>query len=169
VELYVPPGSGRRHALRLVLEILSFRPARRGTRLSAALAYAGRVLHTRSIIFLISDFLTDPEADPELLDAARRCGKDHDLVPIRLTDPGGATLPNVGLLAVFDPETGARRLVDTGSARVRARYAKARSDRSERMSALLRELRLDVIEVDTTQDYVPRLIGFFHRRDRTSR
>jgi uncharacterized protein (DUF58 family) len=169
VELYVPAGSGRRHALRLVLELLSFRPSHRGTRLSAALSYIARVLHRRSIVFFISDFLTSAEADPDFLRAARRCGKQHDLVPIRLNDPAAATLPDVGLLAVFDPESGTRRLVNTGSAGVRARFAKAWSDRHDRMSALLRELRLDVINVDTTQDCVPQLIGFFRRRDRASR
>jgi uncharacterized protein (DUF58 family) len=169
VERYVPAGSGRRHALRLVLELLSFRPSHRGTRLSAALSYASRVLHRRSIVFLISDFLTSGEADPDLLRAARRCGKQHDLVPIRLNDPAAATLPDVGLLAVFDPETGTRRLVNTSSARVRARFAQGGSDQHDRMSSLLRELRLDVIDVDTTQDYVPQLIAFFRRRHRASR
>lgn len=169
VEAYVPPGSGRRHALRLVLKALSFRPERGGTRLSAALAWATRVLPIRSIVFLISDFLTDARADPDLPEAARRCSLEHDLVPIRLTDPGGATLPDIGMLAVVDPETGMRRLVDTGSARVRTRYAKAQSDQHEEMSTLLRELRLDVVDVDTTQDYIPRLVGFFHRRERMPR
>jgi uncharacterized protein (DUF58 family) len=169
VELYVPAESGRRHALRLVLEVLSFRPSGRGTRLSSALAYASRVLHRRSLVFLISDFLTDAEADPDFRPAARRFSKEHDLVPIRLTDPRGETLPNVGLLAVFDPETGARTFVDTSGALVRARYAEARSRQRDRMSSLLRELQLDVIEVDTTEDYVPRLIGFFRRRDGVSR
>jgi len=169
VELYVPAGSGKRHALRLVLELLSFQPRHRGTRLSAALSYSSHVLHRRTIVFLISDFLTGADVDPDLLPAVRRCAKEHDLVPIRLNDPAATTLPDVGLLAVFDPETGTRRLVDTSSARVRTRFAKAWSDQHDRMSSLLRELRLDVINVDTTQDYVPQLIGFFRRRDRASR
>lgn len=169
VELYVPAGSGRRHALRLVLEILTFRPAHRATRLSTALGFASRVLHVRSIILLISDFLTDEHVDPELRHALRRCRRDHDLVPIRLTDPGGAALPNVGMLAVVDPETGMRRIVNTGSARVRARYAQARLDQQAHMSSLLRDLRLEVVEVDTRRDYVPALVGYFRRRDRTSR
>jgi uncharacterized protein (DUF58 family) len=165
VERYVPPGAGRRHILRLLLELLSFEPAHRGTRLSTALAYTSRVLHRRSVIFLISDFLTSAAVDPDFLRAARRCAKEHDLVPIRLTDPGGAALPDVGMLSVFDPETATRRLVNTSSARVRERFAEARTEQHERMSSLLRELRLDVIDVDTTLDYVPRLIRFFRRRD----
>ena len=90
-------------------------------------------------------------------------------MPIRLSDPGGATLPDVGLLAVFDPESGARRLIDTASPRARSRYAESWSSQHQRTSSLLRELQLDVIDVDTTQDYVPRLIAFFRRRDRVSR
>jgi hypothetical protein len=86
-----------------------------------------------------------------------------------MIDPAATTLPNVGMLAVFDPETGARRLVNTSSARVRARFAEAWSAQHERMSSLLRELRLYVVNVDTTQDYVPQLIGFFRRRDRAAR
>jgi uncharacterized protein (DUF58 family) len=165
VERYVPPGAGRRHILRLLLELLSFKPAHRGTRLSTALAYTSRVLHRRSVIFLISDFLTSAAVDPDFLRAARGCAKEHDLVPIRLTDPGGPALPDVGMLSVFDPETATRRLVNTSSARVRERFAEARTEQHERMSSLLRELRLDVIDVDTTLDYVPRLIRFFRRRD----
>jgi len=166
VELYVPARSGRRHVLRLVLEILSFQPAGQGTRLSAALEYAQRVLHTRSTIFLISDFVTSAKSDPQLAGAARSCSARHDLIPIRLTDPGGATLPDVGMLAVFDPETQARKVVNTSSAKVRARYAQANADRHMEISHLLRFLGLDVIEVDTTQDYVTRLVGFFRRRER---
>ncbi len=70
---------------------------------------------------------------------------------------------------MFDPETGARRVVNTSSAGVRERFARSWADRHEQMSALLRELRLDIVDVDTTRDYVPQLIGFFRRRDRASR
>jgi uncharacterized protein (DUF58 family) len=169
VELFVPPDSGRRHVMRLVLELLSFRPSGRGTRLSSALEYASRVLHRRSAIFLVSDFLLDEKSDPDFARAARRVKRDHDLVPIRLTDPGGAELPNVGLLALVDPETGERLIVDTGSASNRRKYSKGTSAQRERMAALFRELRLDTVEVSTDEDYVPALIHFFRQRDRVSR
>jgi len=154
--------------MRLVLELLSFRPSGRGTRLSTALEYASRVLHRRSAIFLVSDFLLDDDTDPEFASAARLVKRDHDLVPIRLTDPGGAVLPNAGLLALVDPETGERLIVDTGSAAKRRGYAEGKAAQRDRMTALFRELRMDTIEVSTAEDYVPALIRFFRQRERVS-
>jgi uncharacterized protein (DUF58 family) len=169
VEAFIPPDSGRRHALRLVLELLSFRPAGRRTRLSSGLEYASRVLHRRATVFLVSDFLTDLSADPGLARIARRFAREHDLVPIRINDPGGDTLPEVGLVALSDPETGRRVVVDTGSARVRARFEAARASQRADITSLFRELRLDTIEVDARGDHVPPLIRFFRRRMRVLR
>lgn len=168
VELFVPPDSGRRHALRLVLELLSFRPESKGTRLSAALEYASRVLHRRAAVFVVSDFLMDRTSDPALASATRRLARDHDVVPIRLTDPGGDDLPDVGLIALVDPESGERRVIDT-RAGVRRRYRDLKADQRAEITGLFRELRLDVVEVTTTADYVPALIHFFRRRERASR
>ena len=77
-------------------------------------------------------------------------------------------LPNVGLLALVDPETGERIIVDTGSAAKRRGYAEGTAAQRDRMTALFRELRMDTVEVSTTEDYVPALIHFF-RRGRVSR
>ncbi|MBM4182965.1 MAG: DUF58 domain-containing protein [Gemmatimonadetes bacterium] len=169
VERFIPPDSGRRHALRLVLEVLSHRPRRRGTKLSAALEYASRVLRRRSVVFLVSDFLTDAEADPALERTMRRVSRQHDLVPIRLTDPAADVLPDVGLLALVDPETGVRRLVNTRSRAARALYEVAKQRQREGISGLFRELRLDAVEIDTRRDYVPPLIHFFRRRELAAR
>ncbi|MDH3206811.1 MAG: DUF58 domain-containing protein [Gemmatimonadota bacterium] len=168
VELFVPPDSGRRHALRLVMELLSFRPEGRGTKLSAGLEYASRVLHRRAAVFVVSDFLMDEATDPRLAKAARRLGRDHDVVPIRLTDPAGDDLPDVGLLALVDPETGERRVIDTRR-RVRDAYKARKASQRGDIAALFRELRMDAIEVATDDDYVPALIRFFRRRERMSR
>jgi len=168
VELFVPPDSGRRHSLRLVMELLSFRPEGRGTKLSAALDYASRVLHRRAAIFVVSDFLMDHASDPALASATRRLARDHDVVPIRLTDPAGDDLPDVGLIALVDPETGERRVIDT-RASVRKRYRERKAAQRAEITSLFRELRLDVVEVATTDDYVPALIHFFRRRERASR
>lgn len=169
VEHFVPPDTGRRHALRLVLDLLAFRPEGRGTVLSEGLGYAERVLRQRTTVFVISDFLTTPGTDPDLPHAARKLAWDHDLVPIRLTDPAASELPNVGMLAVTDPETGARRVLNTSAARVRDAYRdRARTTRGI-VDALFRDLRLDVVDIDTTEDYVPPLIGFFRARARALR
>jgi uncharacterized protein (DUF58 family) len=168
VERFVPPGSGRRHALRLVLELLAFRPAGRRTRLSAGLEYASRVLHRRATVFLISDFLTDRTSDLGLARVARRFSREHDLVPMRLTDTP-RELPSVGLVALFDPETGRRVVVNTSSAEARAGYTAACASQRASITSLFRELRLDVVDLDTAHDLVPPLIRFFRRRMKVSR
>lgn len=169
VERFVPPDTGRRHALRLVLELLAYRPEGRGTALSAGLRFAEKVLRQRTTVFLISDFLTSEAADAALPHAARKLAWDHDLVPIRLTDPAAAELPNVGLIAVTDPETGERRVVNTGSRRVRAAHRERAESARGGIDSIFRDLRLDVVDIDTTADYLPPLIGFFRRRARALR
>jgi uncharacterized protein (DUF58 family) len=169
VEHFIPPDTGRRHALRLVLELLAYRPKGRGTRLSEAIRFAEKVLRQRSTVFVISDFLTGPMADPDLALAARQLAWDHDVVPIRLTDPRASELPNVGLVAVTDPETGERCVVNTSSRRVRARFHDAAERTRHANDALFRDLQLDTVDLVTTEDYLPPLIGFFRRRARTSR
>jgi len=169
VEHFIPPDTGRRHALRLVLEILAYHPEGRGTRLSVGLGFAEKVLRQRTTVFLISDFLTGEAADPGLGHAARRLAWDHDLVPIRLTDPAAAELPNVGMLAVTDPESGSRRVLNTGSKRVRADFRDRAAAVRAAMDNVFRDLQLDTIDLDTTEDYLAPLIGFFRRRARAFR
>ena len=169
VEYFIPPDTGRRHAMRLVLELLSHRPESRSTMLSAGLRYADRVLRQKTTVFLISDFLTGPEVDSELIRAARKLAWYHDLVPIRLIDPAAGSLPKVGMLALDDPETGHRRVLNTNKRKVRDSWKAHSQQVQERMSDLFRDLKLDVVDVDTRHDYLPPLIGFFRRRARMQR
>jgi uncharacterized protein (DUF58 family) len=169
VERFIPPDTGRRHALRCVLELLAFRPEGRGTALSAGLGFAEKVLRQRTTVFLISDFLTSGAADPPLAHAARKLAWDHDLVPIRLFDPAAGELPSVGLLAVIDPETGERRVVNTSSRRAREAHRERVAHARRGIDDFFRDLQLDVVDIDTTGDYLPPLIGFFRRRAKVLR
>ncbi len=169
VEYFIPPDTGRRHAMRLVLELLSHKPESRSTTLSAGLRYADRVLRQKTTVFLISDFLTGPEVDSELIRAARKLAWYHDLVPIRLIDPAAGNLPKVGMLALDDPETGHRRVLNTNKRKVRDSWKAHSQQVQERMNDLFRDLKLDVVDVDTRPDYLPPLIGFFRRRARMQR
>ena len=169
VELFIPPNTGRRHALRLVLELLSYAPTGSGTKLSAGLEYLSKVLRRRAAVFLISDFLVDTAADPALPHVARRFSHQHDLVPVRLSDPGYSALPDVSLLAVVDPETGRRRVVDTSDPQSRKEYGERAEQTRGDVTDLFRELGLDFVEASTAEDYVPVLIEFFRRRERAIR
>ncbi len=167
VEGFAPPRKGRRHVLRLVRDLLSFHPRSRGTDLSAGLEFAVRIAPARSILFLFSDFqLGDWERfSGALTGAAAR----HDVVAVHLDDPADAAIPAVGLLAVRDPETGERVVMDTSSRAARDRYARLVAEEGERARRLFRRLRVDEIHLRTDAPFVPPLLGFFRRRERRLR
>jgi uncharacterized protein (DUF58 family) len=168
VEWFVPPRKGRRHVLRLTRDLLAFEPARSGTDLGAALAFARRILGHRSLVFLFSDF--------QLGDAWEAVGKAlaglrarHDVIACHLTDPVDFELPRVGLLRVVDPETGERVVLDTSSGAVRGRYAALVNEDAERARRAFAKLGIDEIRLRTDLPYAPALLNFFRRRERRVR
>ncbi len=164
VEKFVPPRKGRKHALRLVSEILQFRPEGRATDLSAALEYLRRALRRKSVAFLISDFLDDPERFGRSLRIAAR---KHDLVPVRLGDRLERSLPPLGLTWVEDPETGETFRADLSDRHVRARYEEAAAAADEKLSRLFARTRLDAVSLRADDaDYVRPLLAFFEARAR---
>ena len=167
VELFVPPAKGRRHVLRILRDLLAFRPAGAGTDLGGALEYALRVLRSRSIVFLVSDFqgTQDERAGKALTVAAHR----HDVVPVVLTDPAEAELPDAGLIEVADPETGQRVVVDSGSEAVRERYAEAVRDERAALRRSFRRLGVDEISLATDEPTSSAILSFFRRRERRLR
>ncbi len=169
VEYFLAPDTGRRHAMRLVLDLLAYRPVGVGTRLSTALQYAERILRQRTTVFVISDFLTSEQSDPGLTHALRKLAWGHDVVPIRITDPTAHELPRIGMMAVTDPESGDRRVVNTWRRSVREEFRAKGATLRSNMDDLVRDLALDDVEIDTREDYLLPLIGFFRRRARRSR
>jgi uncharacterized protein (DUF58 family) len=164
VEKFVPPGKGIRHVLRLIRDILFFQPQRRGTCLREALDYLNRVLHRRTIVFLLSDFL-----DRDFEQSLKRTGRRHDLIAVRISDPREEELPAVGLLELEDAETGERVLLDTGSRAVRTAYAEAAQQRREALRQLTRSGGIDLVEVATDGTHLDALIRFFKLRERRLR
>jgi len=169
VELFIPPGTGRSHSLRLLLTLLTFRPKRRGTKPSKGLDFVARVCRPRSILFLISDFVLDASELKALSEVAPIVQLRHDLIPVRLVDSRSEELPDVGMVALLDPETGERRVVDAGDAAFRDSYRSDVARARDQVSALFRGLSLDIIEVDTKESYIPPLMRFFFRRERRYR
>jgi uncharacterized protein (DUF58 family) len=162
-ELFLPPRKGRRHVLRLVRDLLALKPEGRGTDITSAIAYATRVLRSRSIIFLVSDFqVPDVEALERAVSAA--AGR-HDVVPITLSDPADVELPDVGLLRIADPETGRAMTIDTSNPAARRRFAEAASEDRLRVRSLFRRLGLDEVELRTDEPFSGPLLAFFRRRE----
>lgn len=161
IERYIPPRKGKTHVLRLVRDILSFDPPARGTDLAGALEFLSRVLHRRSVIFLLSDFLDSGFERPLAALAVR-----HDVVALTLADRRDHELPNIGLIEVVEPETGERRWLDTGSPRVRQAYAVAAERVEADRKRVFQKAGVDVVPIDTLADYVQPLRRFFERRGR---
>ena len=161
VELYIAPKKGRAHTLRLIREILFFEPKGRGTEVGGALDYLNRVLHRRSVVFLISDFQA-PDFSRQLSVTSRR----HDLIAIPIVDPREEELPDVGLVTLEDAETGEQIEFNTSDPRARRAYI---ADAEQRTAERLRDFRrkgIDAISLQTDQDYVPALRAFFRNRER---
>jgi uncharacterized protein (DUF58 family) len=161
VELFIPPKKGRSHILRLVRELLEFRPAHRGTDIAEALRYLNSVIKKRSIAFLISDLMGQGYDD-----ALKIANRRHDLVVLRTGDPGEGELPNIGLVPFDDPETGRTTWVDTGSKRVRTAYRAEALKHQARTRALLRRSGIDHAVISTRDGYVRALMDLFRQRDR---
>ncbi|HEY1814717.1 MAG TPA: DUF58 domain-containing protein [Kofleriaceae bacterium] len=169
IERFVPPAKGRGHALRVVREILGCRPEGRGTDVAAAIELAGSISRRRSVMFLISDLEIGGDriaALTALTRAVRPVGAHHDVVAMQIRDPHERALPDVGLIAVEDAETGEVVQLDTSRRKVRARFAVLAETRAKEVRQLLRRSNVETVEIDTARSYVPTLLGFFAGRER---
>lgn len=166
VELFIPPRKGRKHVLRLIRELLAFQPQGKGTDIKLALDTVNRILKRRSIIFLVSDFLMEPESYRRAMTTTNR---RHDLVAVHLHDPLEVQVENVGLLALEDPETGELVWADTGSQAWRNAYQDRMARWQEGKRRAFQQAAVDRIDVSTGQDYTVPLMGFFKDRARRIR
>lgn len=164
IEKYLSPKKGRGHVLRVIREILAFKPKGRGTNLKAALDYLNHVQSRRAVTFVLSDFqVQDEEAVRKKL---RVASKRHDVVALSLRDPREEELPAVGLVELRDAETGERALVDTFDRNVREQFAARSRLRLEALRHLLRSASVDHVEIRCETDYMLPLIKFFKMRER---
>jgi uncharacterized protein (DUF58 family) len=164
VEHVVPPRKGRRHALRLIRDVLAFEPAGRGTDIAGTTEYLTKMLTRKAIIFLVSDF-QEPDIERPLKLLAQR----HDVVAVTLEDPSERALPDIGLVRFVDPETGEMFDVDTSNAAVRTQFDTSVSAEADRRRHLLRRLAIDEIAVRTNEGIMDPLLRFFRSRERRIR
>ena len=158
IETYVAPGRGSDHALRIVRDALAVEPAGRGTDLAGALRFAHRVLKRRSIVAVISDFQATEYERP--LGILRR---RHDVIAFHLWDPCEREVPDAGLVALLDPETGTRIVVDTAYEAARRSLAAANI---ESAAGIFKRTRVDALTLSTAEPYESPLSRFFKNRER---
>jgi uncharacterized protein (DUF58 family) len=158
IEGYIPPGHGRKHALRIVRDLLAKPPEGKGTDLAGALRFARRVLRRRGIVAILSDF--QATGYERALGVLRR---KHDVVALHLQDPGEAQVPSVGLVALIDPETGERIVADTSRPEVRRALA---DPVFEKARQVFKKTQVDAITLSTAESYEGPLRGFFRAREK---
>ncbi len=161
VELFVPPKKGRKHVLRLIRDLFAHEQQSTGTDLTTALNHLVHVLHRRSIVMVLSDFMDD-----HFESALRAVARRHDTIAVHMIDPVEVALPEVGLLEVTDAESGAQVLIDTSSERIRDLYEEEAAARHRSIDMIFRKLKVDKIPILTDESYVEPLIRFFRHRNR---
>ncbi|MCH2448683.1 MAG: DUF58 domain-containing protein [Gracilimonas sp.] len=159
IEKVVPPKKGRTHVLRLIRELFTTKPTGTGTDIADALSYINRLLDRRAIVVLASDF-RDEDFDKQL----RITNQKHDLVSIIISDHLEGELPDIGLVTLRDAETGAEKIVDTSSSKVRKAYKIKRMEQKAYIHDMMLKMKIDAVEVQTNQSYVKPLMNFFQRR-----
>ena len=171
VELFLPPRKGRKHILRLIRELLFFEPQGRRTSVSAGLAFLNHVLHRRSMIFLLTDFLHSFSADPkprgpgrDVLQEVGLTNARHDLICLHLHDPRESTLPPAGLVTIEDSETEELLELDSSRSGVREKYASLNANRLAELDRALRRAGVDTLSFSTGQSFAQTLQHFFETR-----
>lgn len=186
IEQYIPPRKGQKHVLRVIREILAHgsnpdgvaapdkhrrtwwssrrrrpRTPQQATHIAGALEFLLKGTKRRSVCFVVSDFF-----DEGFERALRTANRKHDVIAAHIIDPREKTIPDIGMVTLADPETGATQLFDTGSARFRNEFETLSQRRTEELEQRLRQSGIDYINIDTTESVVDPLIRFFRQRER---
>lgn len=160
IEKFIPPKKGKSHVLRIIRELLEFKPTNTRTNLELALKYLTNVIKKKSIVFLISDFY----ADSEYKDALKIANKKHDLVALRIVDKTETELPNVGLIKLRDNETGKLMWVDTSDKAFRKQFAVNYLKFEDDLKDIFNRSGTDATKIFTHENYVKPLMNLFKNR-----
>lgn len=159
IEKFVPPKKGRGHVLRIIREVLYFKPEGTGTDIAGALEYFNRVIRRRSVVFLVSDFFSEDFHRPLQI-----ANNKHDIITIKVSDPREMSFENVGLLELEDAETGEVYIVDTSSREFRDEFAARASEDASALKRQFRKINVDFINIRSDESYIVPLINFFRMR-----
>ena len=161
IERFIPPKKGKTHILRIIRELIEFKPENSKTNINEALRYVSNVIKKKSIVFIISDFM-----DKNFDDALKLTNKKHDLVAFKIYDPGENELPEVGLIRLQDAETGAIIEIDSSDKSVRKGFSLIAAQREKMLSESFAKSGVDWINLRTDRNYVQPLMKLFKKRGR---
>tara|TARA_R110002012_G_scaffold322083_1_gene554904 strand:- start:83602 stop:84468 length:867 start_codon:yes stop_codon:yes gene_type:complete len=159
IELYIPPKKGRSHVLRIIRELIEFKPQSQKTDIAEALKFLSNVMKRKAIVFVLSDFMTDDYRHNLKIAAGR-----HDISGIRVYDRHEETMPNLGMVQMQDQETGKSMLVNTASKSIRLGYSKHYNDRVTYFKESFSKSGAGAIDCRVDESYVKKLLGYFKQR-----
>jgi uncharacterized protein (DUF58 family) len=160
IEKFIPPKKGKSHILRIIRELINFTPQGKKTNITQALRYLTNVIKKKSIVFVVSDFLTEGFED-----AIKIANRKHDIVALRISDKAEKTLPNIGLIKVKDNETGEIKWVNTSDRIFRKNYEERSMQFTRKLDEIFNRAGVDHAEIDTVRGYVKPLMNLFRRRE----
>lgn len=166
IEKFIPPKKGKAHILRIIRELINFKPDSKKTNIASALQYFTNVIKKRSIAFLISDFIDESFSPGNTIgeDALKIANKKHDIVALRVYDEREKTIPAMGLVKMLDAESGKFRWIDTSNKKVREKFALWNAENDSNLNALFGRCGVDSVSLRTDQSYVRPLMTLFKRR-----
>ncbi|TYB78624.1 DUF58 domain-containing protein [Bizionia myxarmorum] len=159
IELYIPPKKGRSHVLRIIRELIEFKPKSQKTDIAEALKFLSNVMKRKAIVFILSDFMAEDYRHNLKIAAGR-----HDISGIRVYDKHEESMPNLGMVQMQDQETGERILVNTGSKSMRLAYGEHYTNRVNYFKESFSKSGAGVVDCRVDESYVKKLLGYFKQR-----
>jgi uncharacterized protein (DUF58 family) len=160
IELFIPPKKGRSHVLRIIRELLEFKPQSKKTDIAGAFKFLSRVMKKKAIVFVLSDFIADDDYQQTL----KIVGKKHDITGIRIYDKQEESIPNIGLVQMKDEETNQVQTINTASKKVRANYAQYYKDNAIYFEESFKKSGSGALATRVDESYVKKLLGYFKNR-----
>ncbi len=160
VEKYIPPKKGKSHVLRIIRELIEFKPENTGTDISEAVKYFNNVTKKRSITFIISDFI-----DNNFDDSLKIVSKKHDTIAVQIYDKAETAIPNLGLIKIKNPETNEFFIFDTSSKENRRLYKDWWDKKNIEINNIFKKAKIDSINIKTDESYIVPLQKFFKKRE----
>ena len=161
-EKYVKPAKGPSQAYQIIHTLVNLKPKSRKTDLAKAILTTLNIIKRRSVMIFISDFI-----DQEYFHNLKGLARKHDVVMIRITDKRETHLPKLGIVPVFDKESGKTVWVNTSFGNFRAKIADEYAKKQDELAIFARKHQINFVSVDTDEDYVPKLLKLFKIRNKT--
>jgi uncharacterized protein (DUF58 family) len=159
IELFIPPKKGKSHVLRIIRELIEFKPKSKKTNISIALKFLSSVLKKRAIVFMLSDFMDDNYEK-----TLKIAGSKHDLTGIRVYDKHDEEIPNLGMVPILDSETGKVQLINTSAKSVRTSYKGNASHLYNYYLNVFKRSGSGTVNTRVDEDYVKKLLGYFKHK-----